>query len=259
MPVAAVLGDQQASLFGLGCRRPGTAKVTLGTGAFILAQAGAVAPEPPPGVLASCAWRVRGETSYALEGFIPAAGAALDWFTGIGVLPPAAELDGLLGGAVPEDGSVVCVPALQGLGTPSWDAATHGALLGLTRATSRAQLARAVVDGVLHQVVDALEAIATVMPLGTVLLDGGMSRSNWIVQRLAHLAGVRVRRAARGEATAIGAALMAGLAVGFWSGAEELPEVQVDLVAEPSWPDCARAERRGRWSEAVALAGRWHG
>ena len=257
LPVTAILGDQQASLFGLGCRDPGTAKVTLGTGAFVFAQAGAVAPEPPPGVLASCAWRARGQTSYALEGFVPAAGAALDWFTQIGVLPASAGLDGLLRDAGPETGSIACVPALQGLGTPSWDPATHGALLGLTRATTRAQLARAVVDGVLHQVADALEAIAAVMPLETVLLDGGMSRSDWIVQRLAELAGVRVQRAARREATALGAAVMAGLAAGFWSDVEELPPVAVDMRAEPTWSDRRREVARERWSAALALAGRW--
>ncbi len=178
LPVAAVLGDQQASLFGLGCRQPGAAKVTLGTGAFILAQAGATGPSPPPGVLASCAWRWQGKTSYALEGFVPAAGSALDWFAGLGVLPPASELDALLSTAGPEDGVVACVPALQGLGTPGWDPSVRAALVGLSRATTRAQVARAVVDGVLHQVADALAAINVVMPLATVLLDGGMSRSD---------------------------------------------------------------------------------
>jgi glycerol kinase len=256
-PVTGVLGDQQASLFGLGCLRPGMSKVTLGTGAFILAQAGASAPSPPPGVLASCAWRRGGVSSYALEGFVPAAGAALDWFAGIGVLPPAAELDALLSAAGPEDGSIACVPALQGLGTPSWDPLARAALLGLTRATTRAQLARAVIDGVLHQVADALAAIGAEMPLATVLLDGGMSRSDWIVQRLADIAAVRVERAVRAEATAIGAAAVAGLAAGFWGEDGDLPAVATDLVAEPSWAPAERAHRRERWAEALALAVRW--
>jgi glycerol kinase len=258
LPVTAILGDQQASLFGLGCRRPGMAKVTLGTGAFILAHAGREVPEPPLGVLASCAWRLGGETSYALEGFVPAAGSALDWFASVGALPAAAALDALLAGdAGGDDGSVVCVPALQGLGTPSWAAGTHGTLLGLTRASTRAQLARAVIDGVLHQVADALDAIAVATPLGSLLLDGGMARSDWIVQRLAELTGVRVERAARGEATAIGAAMVAGLAAGVWRDAGELPAVEVDRVAAPTWPARERAARRKRWSEAVALAARW--
>ncbi len=259
LPITAVLGDQQASLFGLGCLQPGAAKVTLGTGAFILAHAGATAPQPPPGVLASCAWRRRGQTSYALEGFVPAAGAALDSFAALGLLPPAAELDDLLIAAGPEDTSVACIPAFQGLGTPSWDPSTRAALFGLSRATTRAEVARAVVDGVLHQVADALAAISVAMPLQTVLLDGGMSRSDWVVQRLADLAGVRVARAARGEATAIGAAMMAGLAAGFWHGVEELPQVATDRVAEPSLPAAERTARRERWAAAVALAAQWHG
>ncbi len=155
LPITGLLGDQQASLFGLGCVAPGSAKVTLGTGAFILAQAGTSAPAPPAGVLASCAWRQAGQTSYALEGFVPAAGSALDWFAGIDVLPPAVELDALLSNAGADDDAVACVPALQGLGTPSWDPNVRAALLGMSRATTRAQLARAIVDGVLHQVADA--------------------------------------------------------------------------------------------------------
>jgi len=255
-PVTSVLGDQQASLFGLGCHGRGAAKVTLGTGAFILAQAGATPPTPPPGVLASCAWRTRGETSYALEGFVPAAGAALDWFAGIGVLPPSAELDALLSDAE-DDSGVACVPALQGLGTPSWDPAARAALIGLSRATTRAQIAQAVIDGVLHQVADALAAIGTEMRLATVLLDGGMSRSDWIVRRLAEIARVRVERSARPEATAIGASMMAGLAAGFWSGVDELPGLETDLICEPSWSASEWEARRERWAAAVALAGRW--
>lgn len=256
--VAAALGDQQASLFGLGCRQPGSAKVTLGTGAFILAQAGEIASTPGTGVLSSCAWRLRGVASYALEGFVPAAGSALDWFAEVGVIPPAGALDALLRDVGPEDGTIACVPALQGLGTPSWNAEIRAALIGMSRATTRAQLARAVIDGVLHQVADALAAVGTSVALSTVLLDGGMSRSEWVLQRLADLAEVEVRRAARDEATAIGAAMMAGLAAGFWGGVSELPEVATDLVAAPSMTPAARAGLRERWSEAVAVAGHWH-
>jgi glycerol kinase len=257
LPVAAVLGDQQASLFGLGCRAPGTAKITLGTGAFILAQAGRERPEPPAGVLASCAWRIGGETSYALEGFIPAAGAALETFAHLGLLPPARELEALLAQAGPEDGSVACVPALQGLGTPAWDAGARGAVLGLSRATTRGQVARAVVDGVLHQVADAIEAIRSGMRLEVVRLDGGMSRSDWVVQRLADIAEVRVQRAAQGEATATGAAMVAGLAAGVWTSPDEVPAIATDLVAEPAWSPAEREARRVRWAEALALDTRW--
>jgi glycerol kinase len=257
--VAAALGDQQASLFGLGCRERGSAKVTLGTGAFILAQAGGTASVPPPGVLGSCAWRLGGQMSFALEGFVPAAGSALDWFAQVGVLPAASELDALLAdaGSGLDDGSIACVPALQGLGTPSWDASLRAGLIGMTRASTRAQLARAIVDGVLHQVADALASIEIRMRLSTVLLDGGMARSDWVLQRLADLTGVEVRRAARGEATTIGAAMAAGLAAGFWGGVDEFPEVEVDRVAQPGVTAGERAALRERWAAAVEVVSCW--
>ena len=245
LPVRAAIGDQQASLFGLRCFEPGAAKVTLGTGAFVLASAGERAPAPPPGVLASCAWRRDATTTYALEGFVPSAGAAVDWFARELALPTGPELDGLL--ADGRDG-VVCVPALGGFGTPSWDAGARGVVLGLGLDTTRADLARAVVDGVLHQVVDAIESIG----VDALWVDGGLSRSDWIVRRLADLGGVQVRRTPRADSTALGAALLAGLAAGAWSGVGELPPVEADLVAEPRAGD--RTAERERWAAACRTA-----
>ena len=250
MPVRAAVGDQQASLFGLRCWEPGTAKVTLGTGAFVLAQAGTAAPHPPDGILASTAWRRAGATSYALEGFIPTAAAAVDWFARIGALPPAKELDALLPSGRP---GPVCVPVLQGFGSPTWDAAARGALLGLELGTTRADLARAVVDGIVHQVADAVEAIGT---LATLRIDGGLSRSGWTAQRLADLAGVTVERTARHDSTALGAATLAGLAAGVWDGPEAIPEIPFDLVAEPALADPERQGERERWAQARALVSR---
>jgi glycerol kinase len=241
MPVRAAAGDQQASLFGLRCWEPGTAKVTLGTGAFVLANAGETPPRPPDGIIASCAWRRAGRTTYALEGFIPTAGAAVDWFARIGALPPAGELDPLLAESRP---GPVCVPVLTG---------ARGALLGLDLGTTRADLARAVVDGVLHQVADAIEAIGT---LTTLRVDGGLSRSPWIAQRLADLAGVRVERTARPDSTAIGAAVLAGLAAGVWDEPAAVPEVPLDLVAEPDLSTAERERERERWAEARDLVAR---
>jgi len=255
--LAAALGDQQASLFGLGCVERGQAKVTLGTGAFLFVQAGSDPSLPAAGVLESCAWRLEGRTSYASEGFVPAAGSALDWFAGVGIVPPAAELDALLRDAGPEDGSIACVPTLQGLGTPTWDPAVRAGLLGMTRATTRAQLARAVIDGVVHQVADALRAIATRIPLSTVFVDGGMARSAWVLQRLADLARIEVRRAARTEATAVGAALAAGLAVGQWSWGD-LRESETDMTAVPAMPDSEHDALRGCWADAVEVVARWN-
>jgi glycerol kinase len=151
------------------------------------------------------------------------------------------------------------VPALQGLGTPAWNPRVRAALFGLSRATTRAQIARAAVDGVLHQIADALAAINVVMPLATVIVDGGMSRSDWVLQRLADLADVQVQRAAYSEATAIGAAMIAGLAAGVWNHVDELPDVAVDRVVEPSLAPSERSARRERWAEAVALAAGWPG
>ena len=247
----AAAGDQQASLFGLRCWEPGTAKVTLGTGAFVLAQAGEAPPRPPAGILASCAWRRAGATSYALEGFIPTAGAAVDWFTRIGALPAGRELDELLPEGAP---GVVCVPALQGFGSPSWDAGARGSLLGLSLGTTRADLARAVIDGILHQVADAVEAIGG---LATLRIDGGLSRSDWIAHRLADLTGVRVQRTARHDSTALGAASLAGLAAGLWDSLDAVPEIPLDLVAEPALADADRALERERWAAARELTTSW--
>jgi glycerol kinase len=238
MPVRAAAGDQQASLFGLRCWEPGTAKVTLGTGAFVLANAGETPPRPPDGIIASCAWRRAGRTTYALEGFIPTAGAAVDWFARIGALPPAGELDPLFAESRP---GPVCVPVLTG---------ARGALLGLDLGTTRADLARAVVDGVLHQVADAIEAIGG---LDTLRIDGGLSRSGWTAQRLADLAGVTVQRTARPDSTALGAATLAGLAAGVWDRPEAIPEIPLDLVAEPAIGADERQRERERWAQARAL------
>jgi len=255
VPVRAATGDQPASLFGLRCWKPGAAKVTLGTGAFLLAQAGEEPPRPPAGVLVSCAWRREATTSYAVEGFVPTAGAAADWFARIGALPAGAELDALLAEARGSD--VVCVPAFQGSGSPAWDAGARGAVLGLGLGTTRADLARAVVDGILHQVADALEAIGRVVSVDALRVDGGLSRSDRVVQRLADLAGVRVERTARSDSTALGAATLAGLAAGVWDRPEALPEIPLELVAEPALADSQRASERERWAAARDLAAQW--
>ena len=246
MPVRAAVGDQQASLFGLRCWEPGAAKVTLGTGAFVLAHAGEAPPRRParrPRLHAPGA--ASGTTSYALEGFIPTAGAAVDWFARIGALPPARSSTRCC--ARPATTRVVCVPALQGLGTPSWDASARGALLGLSLGTTRADLARAVVDGVLHQVADAVEAIG----VEELWVDGGLSRSDWIVQRLADLAGVarpphrprrldraRRRHARRASPRASGRA------------PRRCRRSRSTSCAEPQLAAAEREHERDRWAEA---------
>ena len=257
LPLVGMLGDQQASLFGQHCFEPGQAKVTLGTGGFLLVQAGSEPPSPPDGVLASPAWRREGVTSYALEGFVPVAGAAIDWLVEIGVLDGAGSLDGLISTVSADELEVLFVPALQGLGTPSWRAGARGTLVGVSRATSRAEIARATVDGVLHQIVDGIDAIARERPIESIRLDGGLSRSAYVVQRLADLSGVPIERAGRSDSTAVGAALLGGLRTGLWECLGALPPAGHDLRAEPALSDALRGRARDRFAEVMAFAARF--
>jgi glycerol kinase len=256
LPIVAVLGDQQASLLGQRCLARGQAKVTLGTGGFLLVQAGAGPVSPPAGVLASTAWRRGGSSSLALEGFVPVAGAAIDWLVELGVLDAAGSLDALAASGTPDAG-VVFVPALQGLGTPSWRADARGTLVGLSRASTRADIVRATVDGIVHQIADGVDAISAELPIAEIRLDGGLSRSDHVVQRVADLTGVPVVRAAHADATAAGAAILAGLALGWWRDEGELPPFASDLRAEPSLTELARRCARDRFAEVAALA--WNG
>jgi glycerol kinase len=257
LPIVGVLGDQQASLLGQRCVDPGQAKVTLGTGGFLLVQAGSEPPRPPEGVLASPAWRRDGVTSYALEGFVPIAGAAIDWLVELGLLDAPSSLDALLSSLSGDQPEVVFVPALQGLGTPSWRADVRGTLAGLSRATSRAEIVRATVDGVLHQIADGVEAIAHETPIEAIRLDGGLSRSTYVVRRLADLTGLPIERSARSDSTAIGAALNGGLGAGLWGHLDAVPPAELDVRAEPALSETRRRHERARFAEVIALAARF--
>jgi glycerol kinase len=206
-------------------------------------------------VLGSPAWRREGATRYALEGFVPVAGAAIDWLVEIGVLDAAGSLDVVVAEADPNDPAVVFVPALQGLGTPTWQADARGTLVGVSRATSRADIVRATVDGVLHQIADGVEAIAQARPIEMIRLDGGLSRSAYVVQRLADLTGVPIERAARADSTALGAAMLGGLGIGAFDGLSELPLTPPDLRAEPTLDEPRRRLLRERFAEVIAVAG----
>ena len=258
VPLAGALGDQQAALFGQQCWSPGMTKLTLGTGAFVWANAGSAPPTPPDGILGTCAWQLDGETAYALEGFVPVAGAAVAWLRDLGILDDPAESARL---ASTGDGDEVWfVPALTGLGAPRWDPRARGVLLGLTRGTSAAAVVRATLDGVTHQVADAVEAMRTGIPGGLAALrvDGGMAANDWLMQRLADLVSVPVERPRNTEATGIGAAGVAGLAVGFWSSPRELAERwAMDRAFEPRMDAGQRDGLRSRWAEAVRVAQGW--
>lgn len=256
--LAGALGDQQAALFGQQCWSPGMTKLTLGTGAFVWANAGPAPPTPPDGILGTCAWQLDGETAYALEGFVPVAGAAVAWLVDLGVIDDPAGSAEL---ASTEEGDEVWfVPALTGLGAPRWDPRARGALLGLTRGTSRAAVVRAALDGVTHQVADAVDAMRAGIPGGLAALrvDGGMAANDWLLQRLADLLAVPVERPRNTEATGIGAASVAGLTVGFWSSPQELAERwSLDRAFEPRMDAVERGRLRERWTEAVTVAQGW--
>ena len=259
VPLAGALGDQQAALFGQQCWEPGMAKLTLGTGAFVWANAGPTPPVPPQGILGTCAWRLDGETAFALEGFVPVAGAALSWLVEVGVLDAPEASEALARGAGTDD-DVWFVPALTGLGAPTWNPDARGVVVGLHLGVSRGQLVRAALDGVVHQVADAVEAMdaGAPAPLERLRVDGGMARNDWLMQRLADVLGRPVERPANTEATGIGAASVAGLTVGMWSGREELRERwRLERRFDPSTDEERRRQDRDRWREALAVATGW--
>jgi glycerol kinase len=259
VPIAGALGDQQAALFGQQCWEPGMAKLTLGTGAFVWANTGSSPPEPPEGILGTCAWRLEDETAYALEGFIPVAGAAVSWLTQLGVLDRAEASEGMAarGG---EGDEVWFVPALGGLGAPSWDSRARGSILGLTLGSKKDNIVRGALDGVVHQVADAVEAMDAGVAGGLARLrvDGGMAANDWLMQRLADLLARPVERPVNTEATGLGAASVAGLTAGLWSSRDALRERwTLDRAFEPDMAEADRKQLRDRWRQAVELVRSW--
>ena len=258
-PIAGIAGDQQASLIGQGCVRPGLAKITFGTGGMLDVCVGPDRPDfdtrGPGGTFPIVAWRQAGEAVWGLEGIMLSAGTAVEWLRDDLGLIPTAEASHDLAASVPDAGGVVFVPALLGLGTPDWDYGARGALLGLTRGSSRAHVVRAVLEGVAHRgadLVDAAEADAGAA-IPTLRVDGGMSVNPTFVQALADASQKPVEVSPITEATTLGAAFLAGLAVGTWSGWD-------DIAA--TWSP-AGAVQPGRaldgegWQEARRGAGGW--
>ncbi|MBI2301088.1 MAG: glycerol kinase GlpK [Armatimonadetes bacterium] len=260
VPVAGMAGDQQAALFGQMCVRPGLAKCTYGTGCFLLQHTGGEAVASGQRLLTTVAWELGGRREYALEGSVFIGGAVVQWLRdGLGLVKSAAEVDELAE-SVPDSGGVVLVPAFAGLGAPHWDPYARGAVLGITRDTTAAHLARAALEGIAYQVADLLDAVAadTGERLGELRVDGGATRSEPLMQFQADLLGVPVVRPAVTETTALGAAYLAGLAVGFWESVASLAtQRQVERVFEPRMGPGRVAELRGRWTEAVQRAKGW--
>lgn len=258
IPIRGVAGDQQAALMGQGCIRPGEMKATYGTGCFMLLNTGEAAPASKARLLTTVAAQIGGRRTYAMEGSIFVAGAAIQWLgEGLDIQggPAAAEA---LAAAANDDLGVVMVPAFTGLGAPWWDAAARGAIFGLTRDAGLAEIARAAFDACALQTRDLIEAMRSDAPTAfqadtELRIDGGMSRSAWFSQRLADLTGVAVGRATYQETTALGAALFAGVGAGVFRDVAEAAESRPG--AEPFAPAMAEAPRQRayeRWQDAVA-------
>ncbi|HLH29015.1 MAG TPA: FGGY-family carbohydrate kinase, partial [Acidimicrobiales bacterium] len=242
VPVAAMAGDQHAALFGQACFERGMAKVTFGTGTFVLLHAGPSCPDPVEGLVTTLAWDLGrfgppgGAVAYALEGSVFASGAGIQWLRdGLGIISAAAELEPLARSVGSSDG-VVVVPAFTGLGSPLWDPTARGAVTGITRGTGRAHLARAMVEAMALQATDVLDAMAAAGVAPTeIRVDGGAAVMDLLLQQLADHARLAVLRPATVETTAVGAATMAGLAVGLWPSLEELGRLwRVEASFRPS-------------------------
>ncbi len=260
MPIAGIAGDQQAALFGQLCTEPGLTKNTYGTGCFMLQCIGPKAVASQNKLITTVAWTVNGRTDYALEGSVFIAGAVVQWLRdGLGLIRTAEEVN-TLAATVPDNGGVYLVPAFAGLGAPHWDAYARGTLVGITRGTTAGHIARAALEAIAFQSADLLDAMRADAhyPVQELRVDGGACRSDLLMQFQADLLGLPVVRPAVTETTALGAAYLAGLAVGFWKSPGEIAsQRQIERRFEPTM-DAARAkEMRATWTRAVERAKGW--
>ena len=260
VPIAGIAGDQQAALFGQACLAPGLAKNTYGTGCFLLLNTGRSAVESRSNLVSTVAWRRDGVTEYALEGSVFIGGAVVQWLRdGLKLIRTASEVEALAA-SVPDSGGAYLVPAFAGLGAPHWDAYARGAMLGLTRGTTAAHLARAALESIAYQsaeVLSAMEADAGVR-LAELRVDGGAAANNLLLQFQADLLGVPVVRPKVLETTALGAAYLAGMAVGYWrDDAEVAANWQVDRRFEPTMTRDRAASLMAGWGKAVERAKHW--
>jgi glycerol kinase len=260
VPVSGIAGDQQAALFGQACFTPGMTKNTYGTGSFVLVNLGTSHPPPQEGLLTSVAWQRDGETTYAMEGAIFVTGAAVQWLRdGLGIIDDAAET-GPLAESVPDTGGVYMVPAFTGLGSPWWDPYARGSVFGITRGTTRAHLARAVVEAMAWQTLDVVDAITSAagIEVTELRIDGGASVMDLLGQFQADVLGVPVRRPEMKETTALGAAYLAGLAEGVWGSIEDVSAAWIeDAAYEPAMDAGEVTRRRVGWSRALERSRDW--
>ena len=260
VPVAGIAGDQQAALFGQMCLTPGMTKNTYGTGCFILQNTGTKPVASRRRLLTTIAWMLGGRTEYALEGSVFVGGAVVQWLRdGLGIISSAAEVESLAA-SVPDNGGVFLVPAFSGLGAPHWDPYARGMLLGITRGVTKGHLARAALEGIAFQVADLVQAMGddAGIPLKELRVDGGASQNDLLMQIQADLLGVAVVRPAVTETTALGAAYLAGLAVGYWKSSEAIAARQpIERRFEPRLPRPQADALRARWSQALERAKQW--
>ena len=260
VPVAGVVGDQQAALFGQGCCRPGLAKVTYGTGAFLLLHTGQEVVPSRNGLLTTLACDARGGPAYALEGSIFSAGAAVQWLRdGLGILDHASESDDRAR-EVADNAGVYFVPAFTGLGAPHWIPEARGTVVGITRGTTASHLARAALESMAYGTVDVIRAMEDDAGLTTEELraDGGAARNRWLMQFQADVVGVPVRRAPRVETTALGAAGLAGIATGIWPDGDVFARsAEAPEIFAPAMEYEQRKELMAGWDRAVGAACTW--
>jgi glycerol kinase len=259
LPIAGLAGDQQSALFGQGCVNPGLAKNTYGTGAFILVFTGDRVPAPARGLLGTAACGPSGEPAYAVEGSVFIAGAAIQWLRdGLGLIGQAAESEALAR-AVPDTGGVYFVPAFVGLGTPHWEPEARGTITGLTRGTSRAHLVRAALEAMAYSSGDLLEEMSSSIGLTIPALrvDGGAAANDWLMQFQADVLGIPVERPDLVETTALGAAGLAGLALGVWQTTGEFLGRRRFTRFEPAMTPQDREARLEGWRRAVSAALAW--
>jgi glycerol kinase len=257
VPIAGMAGDQQAALFGQACFELGAAKCTYGTGAFVLMNTGKSPVPSQHGLLTTVAWRLKGETTYALEGSAFIAGAAVQWLRdGLGVIDTAPQIEALAR-SVPDSGGVVFVPALVGLGAPHWRPTARGLISGITGGTTKAHLARAVLEGVALQVGDILVAMSqdASTPIAELKVDGGAARNDLLMQLQADILQTVCVRPTVLETTALGSAFLAGLGVGFWESTDAIVKAWTkDSTFTPDMGDDDRTQLRAAWAEAIAKA-----
>lgn len=260
VPIAGIAGDQQAALFGQMCTSPGMAKCTYGTGAFMLLNIGQQVRTSKHRLLTTVAWKIGNTVEYAFEGSMLMAGAVVQWLRDeLQLIRTSAEIESLAA-SVSDANGVVLVPAFAGLGAPHWDQYARGALVGLTRGSSRAHIARAALEGIALQATDVLEAMQadSGLALSQLRVDGGAAANNLLMQIQADVLGIEVVRPKNAEATVLGAAYLAGLAVGYWPNQDAIAsQWQMDRVFQPKIGSQEREKVRSTWRRALERAKQW--